>query len=173
MYLTPTRDGFSGEDFHKKSDNQGPTLTVIVSQNGHIFGGFTPCSWDSCNEYKATPEAFLFTLTNPHAIPSSQYFLIPGDRCAIGCYKGEGAIFGYRGGNGIFIAATLLFILNIHTTFHYSVDIWLRSLSHQHSKSVVNFPRSYVDTTGKGNNTFTGKSSFTSLDVEVYAVVPT
>ena len=33
-----TRDGGTGKNFHSYCDNKGPTLTLINSTNGYIFG---------------------------------------------------------------------------------------------------------------------------------------
>ena len=35
-----TRDGSYPKDFHKKCDNQGPTITLIKTDNGRKFGGY-------------------------------------------------------------------------------------------------------------------------------------
>jgi hypothetical protein len=35
-----TRDGFESTMFHNHSNNQGPTMTVIKSTGGYIFGGY-------------------------------------------------------------------------------------------------------------------------------------
>ena len=40
-----TRDGFDKEKFHSLVDNEGPTLTVILSKDGFLFGGYTSKSW--------------------------------------------------------------------------------------------------------------------------------
>ncbi len=37
--------GYSGESFHKYCDDKGPTLVVIKSSEGWIFGGYTTQSW--------------------------------------------------------------------------------------------------------------------------------
>ena len=37
--------GYSAESFHKCCDNKGPTLVVIKSREGWIFGGYTTESW--------------------------------------------------------------------------------------------------------------------------------
>ena len=42
-----TRDGGTGKDFHVHCDNKGPTLTLIESTNGYIFGGYISISWES------------------------------------------------------------------------------------------------------------------------------
>ena len=37
--------GYSAESFHKCCDNKGPTLIIIKSSGGWIFGGYTTKSW--------------------------------------------------------------------------------------------------------------------------------
>ena len=39
-----SRDGWSTQDFHKHSDNKGPTV-VLVKSNDCIFGGYTDQDW--------------------------------------------------------------------------------------------------------------------------------
>ena len=41
-----SRDGFGSGTFHRKCDNQGPTVTIVKS-GSNIFGGFTENSWTS------------------------------------------------------------------------------------------------------------------------------
>jgi len=59
-----TRDGFQGSNFHKKCDGQGPTVTVIKSSNGNIFGGYTKCKWASNNNYSYDAASFIFSFVN-------------------------------------------------------------------------------------------------------------
>ncbi len=44
IYRT-SEHGYKGESFHKYCDNKGPTLIVIKSSEGWIFGGYTTQSW--------------------------------------------------------------------------------------------------------------------------------
>ena len=37
--------GYKGKSFHEYCDNKGPTLIVIKSSGGWIFGGYTTQSW--------------------------------------------------------------------------------------------------------------------------------
>jgi len=58
-----TRDGFCGSDFHSKCDNLNhPTIVIIKTTDGSIFGGFTTKNWDSENHYVTDSEAFIFSL---------------------------------------------------------------------------------------------------------------
>ncbi|CAF1402277.1 unnamed protein product [Adineta steineri] len=142
-----TRDGFSASAFHTHCNNKGPTMTIIRSNNNCIFGGYTVVPWTSNSQCKADRTAFLFTLINPHNIPPTKY-IIRSDRAAYAVYHNNsyGAIFG--GG----------------------YDIHVSDNSNKNNSSSTDFPHSYIDTTGKGNNTFTGAKNFTTFEVEVYKV---
>ena len=41
--------GYTGESFHEYCDNKGPTLVIIKSSRGWIFGGYTTQSWKVVN----------------------------------------------------------------------------------------------------------------------------
>ena len=127
-------------------DNKGSTLTIIQSTSPRfLFGGYSPISWDSSDTDKNHPECFIFTLTNPHNIPPTKYPLKdPKDEYAIWCLPGSGPSFG-RGR-----------------------DIAVKSSSP--NDSYTDFPKSYSDTTGKGDKTFTGALRFTTNEIEVYSV---
>lgn len=51
---------FSTNIFHQLCDNKGATLTVIKSNHGHIFGGYTSKSWSSKFGFVSDKNAFLF-----------------------------------------------------------------------------------------------------------------
>jgi len=142
-----TRDGFQADDFHKTCDNKGPSVTVIQTKEGYLFGGFSPVAWDSSDSWKTHPNCFIFTLHNPHHIPPSKYPLLPGDKHGIRCNSAYGPVFG--GGD----------------------DIRVYSNSNNTNSSFTYFPNSYIDTTGKGLETFTGVKYFTTKEVEVYSAV--
>ena len=55
-----TKDGDTYNIFHKKCDNQGPTISIIESTDGQIFGGYASKSWDINNKSDITdPDNFL------------------------------------------------------------------------------------------------------------------
>ncbi len=58
-----TTDGDTKEIFHKKCDNQGPTISIIESTDGQIFGGYASKSWDK-NSTTDIPDSnsFLFNI---------------------------------------------------------------------------------------------------------------
>jgi len=142
-----TKDGFGKTDFHKTCDNKGPTITLILSDRGFLFGGYAPISWGrTFDGYDTHPDCFLFTITNPHSISPTQYRLRNGNSYAL------------RNGQ--------------HVSFGWCGDLRIADDSaHLTSDSATNFPRSFIDTTGKGNATFTGEYKFKVVEIEVYLVM--
>jgi len=140
-----TRDGFRAVDFHRCCDNQGPTMTIIQSKSGgYLFGGYSSVSWASRADYIVDNSGpFLFTLTNPHGIPPTKY-QVADPKSAIRDHSRYGPTFG--GGH----------------------DIYICDQSNTTTYSNSNFPHSYIDTTGKGNATFTGNKNFQVNEIEVY-----
>jgi len=58
-----SRDGYDANtQVHPKIDNQGPTITIIKSTKGKIFGGFTTNNWDVTRFFKNDNKAFIFSL---------------------------------------------------------------------------------------------------------------
>ena len=58
------RDSFKAARFHELCDNKGPTLSIIKSKCGKVFGGYTSTAWSSVRGYKKDEKAFLYSLTN-------------------------------------------------------------------------------------------------------------
>jgi hypothetical protein len=139
-----SRDGFDANAFHTRCDNKGPTMTIIQSNNNYLFGGYTSIPWTSDGSYKNDTTAFLFTLTNPHNIPPTKYLIKLGGTKAVYHNGGYGPTFG--GGH----------------------DIHLANAS---NSNYTNFSKHYTDTTGQGNNTFTGARDFTTADIEVFQLL--
>jgi hypothetical protein len=133
-------DGFGS--FHTKCDNQGATVVVLRSNTGHLFGGYTSVGWASRGGYVTDNNAFIFTLTNPHGIPPTKYG-INSINCAISDVANFGPTFG--GGHDIYVPQ------NSDVTNGY-----------------CGFPHTYLDTTGRGNNTLTGSRSLLLTEIEVF-----
>ena len=57
-----TRDGDSIRTFHNLCDNQGPTISLYLLNDGNIIGGYTPLNWDILNEWKNDNETFVFNI---------------------------------------------------------------------------------------------------------------
>jgi hypothetical protein len=88
-----TKDGFRAEDFHDRCDGKSSTLTIIkVKSSDFIFGGYTEAEWESCEEEKSDPNAFIFSLINKDNKPCKINVSDPNR--AIYCSSRFGPIFG-------------------------------------------------------------------------------
>jgi len=140
-----SRDGFDANAFHNRCDNKGPTITIVQSTNNYLFGGYTSVAWTSSGSYAIDSNAFLFTLTNPHNIPPTKYPVQPSTtQYTVNHNSGYGPTFG--GGYDFNICSNSNSVNSSYTNFHYT----------------------YTDTTGRGNNTFTGSRNFMTTDIEVF-----
>jgi hypothetical protein len=55
--------GDTSQDFHSRCDNKGSTISLIETDTGRRFGGYTKLDWDSSNTMKGNdPQAFVFSL---------------------------------------------------------------------------------------------------------------
>ncbi|KAK8808473.1 hypothetical protein WA158_008374 [Blastocystis sp. Blastoise] len=142
--------------FHNYCDNKGETVTLIkhIGHNNHmnIFGGYTDQSWESrtSNCDKPASKEFLFTLSNEHGIPPTQY-LHNGTGNGIYCSSSYGPTFG--GGKDIVI------VNNCHATND-------NAYNNSNSFTTVNTPQKsslFVNT----NNSDT-QNYFTVEDYEVW-----
>lgn len=145
------RDGMTPAAFHEKCDNKGPTLTLIRSDNGYTFGGYSGVSWARNGLYAECASAFLFAVTSPHGYVTRFPLKQSSTSYAVYGLTSMGPAFG-------------------------NVDMALRSGSLSPSVPfspvcIVSVGRAYEDVWGKGEGTFTGHATFTPEDVEVFAVV--
>eukprot|EP01080_Neovahlkampfia_damariscottae_P004124 gene4124-7410_t len=60
-----TRDGFDALSFHSCCDGIGPSIVLILTTNGWIFGGYTSKPWRSHGGFFKDEECFLFSLVTP------------------------------------------------------------------------------------------------------------
>ena len=84
LYSTLT-DEVSTVAFHRKCDNKGPTLTIVKTVDGHIFGGYNPRSWVSESMYNECDDSFLFSLSDGKSIKPV--------KCPLKEYKKSTAIY--------------------------------------------------------------------------------
>ena len=138
-----SKDGFTAKAFHERCDKKGPTLTVVQSREGWIFGGYNSTSWQSTGDFTNSKHTFLFTLKNPNRIPPTRYF------CKASYYPY--AVFNGAECGPVFPDG----LTTMHPTTGPRID----------------FPTGYEDTTGFGRSTFTGNhGTFEAADVEVFTV---
>jgi hypothetical protein len=140
-----SRDGFGSDKFHSMCDLKGESVTIIKSSNGFLFGGYSSVSWDTKNkngQSENAPGSFIFTISNPHGIQPTKDSPI----------KPEYAIYHNSSWGPLFGAN----------------DMYVSSDCNTNNNSYTNFPYSYEDTTGKGNDTFTGSYYFTVCEIQVF-----
>ena len=54
-----SKDGFDAQQFHKQCDGISHTISIIKSEKGHIFGGYTSKSWKRTGKHVMDKYAFL------------------------------------------------------------------------------------------------------------------
>ena len=75
------RDGDYSSTFHDKCDGKSPTLVVIKSSIGYIFGGYVTAAWNSNNNNQiSAPNSFIFSLNQKqkYYASSENYSIIYG-----------------------------------------------------------------------------------------------
>jgi len=55
-------DGDGAKDFHDNCDGKGPTVVIVESRTGHVFGAYTDVSWSSSTGGQKSSSSFLFQL---------------------------------------------------------------------------------------------------------------
>ena len=75
-------------NFHKSCDNKSKILVICKSKN-EIFGGYTPLSFNSSDEYGKDNDSFLFSLNQLKKYPKNNYEKTE----SLWCYKNYGPSF--------------------------------------------------------------------------------
>jgi hypothetical protein len=112
------------------------------STTGHTFGGYASAAWTSTGGRITPAGCFLFLVENPHNDAPTCFEYRTGHH-SMYCGPNCGPAFGH--------------------------DLCLHS-GGDTARCYTNFPRSYTDTLGRGDATFTGAQDFTLEEYEVWAV---
>ena len=62
LLFDTTKDGDNFSTFHDKCDNKYPTLILIKSNTGYIFGGYVSSAWNCNNNNINASNSFIFSL---------------------------------------------------------------------------------------------------------------
>jgi hypothetical protein len=142
-----SRDGFGCRDFHRLCDNRAGTVTVIQSDGGFVFGGYTPVAWRSSGSWinDNSMKSFLFTMKNPHGLSPRVFGLkANGLNGAVQCSSTWGPVFG-------------------------ACEIYVRDQCNSANQNSTSLGKRYINDTGlTGDAIFTGRSSFTVQEIEVF-----
>jgi hypothetical protein len=142
-----SRDGFGGADFHRCSDEHSNTLTLIQSDKGSIFGGFTPLTWWSGVAPDLNLGSFLFTIKNPHNLPP-RIFRQCRAESPIQCHFAFGPTFGA------------------------GADLYVHDHCNANSTSYSQLGYTYTNDTGIADNAvLTGAYNFWVKEIEVFEVI--
>jgi len=57
-----SKDGYADSTFHSRCLNKGPSVVIIETKLGTIFGGYTLSSWAGTGNYQPSSKAFIFRL---------------------------------------------------------------------------------------------------------------
>jgi hypothetical protein len=146
LLFRASRDGWKGADFHRCCDGKGPTVVVVRSESGHVFGGATDGSWTSAGGW-AQAAAFLFGLhTQGNGSQPVKLALKAGkEGTAMYANLGYGPLFG--GGH----------------------DLRVVNDANTNSNSCQNGKDTYDDA-GLGVHFFTGSRNFQVAEYEVFAI---
>ncbi|CAF0737390.1 unnamed protein product [Rotaria sordida] len=144
--------GFDATDFHRYCDSFAPTVSIIQTDFGNIFGGFTSIPWSSASlrSDQADPKAFLFTLKNTLNIPPTKFPVAKEyQQCAISHNPTCGPNFGSPKNEGS--------------------DLCLRNKFNDKTNCIF-FPKSYIDSTNQGGLIF-AKKYFACKEVEIFTLM--
>jgi len=85
-----TRDGDTATSFRAACNNQGPTVVIVETSIGNLFGGYTDISWGTAsNRYAKSSKSFLFSLR-----PSMKQYMIKSTSYAVYHHSSYGPTFG-------------------------------------------------------------------------------
>jgi hypothetical protein len=89
LLYSDSTHGWEMDKFHELCDEKGPTITVMKSKAGRVFGGFAMQSWDSeTGGFKADEKAFIYS------IDRQQIYRVIHAQKALWCYSSWGPSFG-------------------------------------------------------------------------------
>ncbi|KAF2074346.1 hypothetical protein CYY_004367 [Polysphondylium violaceum] len=139
-----TRDGFDSSSFHSTCDNRGPTITLIQSDDGNVFGGYNSQSWNSNDEFYGDNKCFIFTIKNKNNIGPTKYISNKNGDFVYGGVN-DGPIFGFH-------------------------DIRIMKNSNKCQTNYQSFPNTYQDTSGFKGRTFASTFTFKVEEIEIFKI---
>ena len=97
LLYKPSEHQYSASKFHELCDGQGATVTLIKSEFGNIFGGYTNISWSSIDlNIRNSGNTFLFLLSSQIEKQECPKIWKSTGELAVGHWKEFGPIFGWQ-----------------------------------------------------------------------------
>jgi hypothetical protein len=158
-----SRDGFGASHFHSKCDGKSPTLTIIKTDEGYIFGGYTQAKWNSSNATVIDPNAFIFSFKNAM---NTQFKSKAQSNCGIVCGSKFGPCFGHN-----YDANSGINICSYSYDPHRSTDICVTDQANTNGNSSSGFPRYYSNNGNLQQYCLNGgQHNFVVSEIEVFLV---
>jgi len=119
LYIA-SRDGQTSADFIRECSNQGPTVVIVETTKGALFGGYTDGDWKSSNTFVPSSSAFLFRLR-----PSFKMYPVKGGResYATQSHSSWGPTFGGGNAHDLHITSTPLTAAGSYTKGGYNYEM--------------------------------------------------
>ena len=123
---------------------------MVEDEQRNVFGGYTSTGWGTKEGWVRDLLSYIYTIINPHGIPTTKYVLTDtgvNKRCCICSNKN--------------LLTSVWWGQRIQRYFH------CRGFQQQ---QILKFPLSsiYIDTTGKGTETFTGEQYLQVKEIELW-----
>jgi len=148
-----TKDGWDASNFRTNCSNKNATVTVIVSSNGYIFGGFSPISWNSSGNYAFDQRCFLFSFKNANG---KQMIKLdnngPSHSNCYSIYNASGYGPTWGGGHDLYLCS-----------FPNTTNSSYSNLGHSYSCPGLTYGSTQVQ------NYLAGSYNFTVTEIETYA----
>jgi len=141
LYIA-SRDGQTAADFHRECNKQGPTVVIIETTTGAVFGGYTDGEWTGRNQHVKSSASFLFRLR-----PSYRRYPLKVGQDAYATYDHQsyGPTFGRSGNFDLHISNAPLTSTGSYTYGGRSYEIPPKYHSNELSNGYTNFQvRDYV-----------------------------
>lgn len=152
-----SRDGWRVQNFHSCCDNKGPTLTVVQTGNGCVFGGMVDKSWNSSGRNTTSSNAWLFSIRSMTGSPPTKMPI----------RESQKMYATFRAGN-------------YSATFGGGHDLFISDNANVCTSSYSNLGHTYTIPHGQGTTGsaqaqqfLAGSYNFTPTEIEVFAVLDT
>ena len=146
--------GWAVPAFNTTIRNKGPTLVLIKSETGHVFGGYAALPWNANALWMAAPESFLFALHSASGLPPTRMPLKSNNESQALYMNSQMAVFG--GGHDLVLGMSS----GKRQTGGNLMD----------GSSNVGAGSYYCPPGHDGRKLLTGESAFKAVEVEVFRI---
>jgi len=110
-----SKDGDSSGQFHSACDNKGPTVVIVKTKTGAVFGGYTDVNWGGSAAYVSSSTSFLFRIR-----PAMTHHTVKKEKVGNAVYRNSGYGPSFGGGHDFYIASGALSNKNSYSNAGHS-----------------------------------------------------